>query len=229
MLKEIRKHNFAQIQFEIPFFSRNLHPSPNSSIDSHDYLPHLFGNSVTSSGASTCPGDVQQGRGSGDYNNGRACTGSPRASGRRSTPSAWTSRTPSTRPPAAGFQPWPTMSSCVVQCFNASKCFSIRRTASSYPPVLFFLFLLPWFRFTFSHFLHVRCLTVDASSFFSKTQLSSVRIAFSKYFPKTLSAVMTCGRSRCLRIRCSHTCMHITEYYFYVASIFSFACHHRVC
>ena len=65
--------------------------------------------------------------------------------------------------------------------------------------------------------------------FFSKTQLSSVRIAFSKYFPKTLSAVMTCGRSRCLRIRCSHTCMHITEYYFYVASIFSFACHHRVC
>ena len=50
------------------------------------------------------------------------------------------------------------------QCSDASSCFFIRRTTSSYPPV-FFLFLLPWFRFSFSHFLYVRWLTVEPSSF----------------------------------------------------------------
>ena len=58
--------------------------------------------------------------------------------------------------------------------------------------------------------------------FFCKKQLSYFNIAFSQSFPYTSSRFMSCGRSRCLRIRCWHTCAHVTKVYFEVVSIFSF-------
>ena len=48
--------------------------------------------------------------------------------------------------------------------------------------MFFFLFLLPWIRFTFSHFLYVRWLTVEASSFFVKNNSLLLKLHFLNLF-----------------------------------------------